>query len=73
MQMIVAFSLMWLLTLKRLTWLTCRYSKSEKFTPFFSEFTLSISGCVTNGIKAQVGTLGPLWVERKSKGKSWIK
>ena len=47
--------------------------KSEKFTPIFSQFTLRKFGYVTNGIKAQVATLGPLWAERKIEGTSWIK
>ena len=47
--------------------------KVKKFTPKFSEFTLMNFGYVTNGIRAQVATLGPLWAQHKSKGTSWMK
>ena len=34
---------------------------------------MSISGFVTNGIRAQVATLGPIWEERKLEDTSWVK
>ena len=46
--------------------------KAKNLPHFFSEFTLRNFWYVTNGIRAQVATLGPLWAERKSEGKSWI-
>ena len=50
-----------------------RYSKSKKIYPIFSGFTLRNFGYVTNDIRAQVATLGPLWAEHKLEGTSWIK
>ena len=71
--LVIFFIIMCFHTLKRLTLLTCWKGKSEKFTPNLYEFTLRNFGYVTNGIRAQVATLGPLWVERKSEGTIWIK
>ena len=41
--------------------------KFKKYFPF------RYVGSVTYGIRAQVATLGTLWVECKSKGTSWVK
>ena len=47
--------------------------KAKKNYPIFPKFTLRNFGYVTNDIKAQVETLGPLWEKHKSEGTSWIK